>query len=75
MNSDLYNDLCPEVALISRTTEMVEGPWQEGARLMNVCAYLFAKEVREDVCGSPQNHHRTQNVGYLTLAFLRHVKS
>jgi hypothetical protein len=54
---------------------MVEGPWQEGAHLMNLCAYLFAKEVREDVGGSPQNHHRTQNVSYLTLAFLRHVKS
>jgi hypothetical protein len=35
------------VALISRTGEIVEVPWQEGARLIDECTYLFATEVRE----------------------------
>jgi hypothetical protein len=33
--------------LISKTAEMVEVSWQEGARLIDECTYLFATKVRE----------------------------
>jgi hypothetical protein len=42
-----YNRSCPEDALISETAEMIEVPWQEGARLLDDCTYLFAVNVRE----------------------------
>jgi hypothetical protein len=33
--------------LNSSTTSVVEVPWEEGARLIDVCTYLFATDVRE----------------------------
>jgi hypothetical protein len=39
--------LCGRDDLISETVETVEVPWEEGARLINECTYLFATDVRE----------------------------
>jgi hypothetical protein len=36
-----------ENALISEAVNAIEIPWQEGARLIDDCAYLYATEVRE----------------------------
>jgi hypothetical protein len=36
-----------EAALIGSGAEAIEIPWQDGARLINECAYLFATDVRE----------------------------
>ena len=33
--------------MTARAIKTVEGPWQEGARLIDDCAYLFATDVRE----------------------------
>jgi hypothetical protein len=33
--------------LISEAVEAMEVPWEEGARLIDECTYLFAKEIRE----------------------------
>jgi len=33
--------------LISETVEKIEVPWEEGARLIDECDYLFATDVRE----------------------------
>jgi hypothetical protein len=33
--------------LVSEATEVIEVPWEEGARLINECDYLFATEIRE----------------------------
>jgi hypothetical protein len=33
--------------LFSEAAEATEVPWEEGARLINECTYLFAKEIRE----------------------------
>ena len=31
----------------SSTTSMFEVPWEEGARLIDACTYLFATDLRE----------------------------
>jgi hypothetical protein len=36
-----------EDSLISEAIETMEVPWEEGARLINECTYLFATDVRE----------------------------
>lgn len=33
--------------MIPEITEMTEVPWEQGARLINECTYLFATEIRE----------------------------
>jgi hypothetical protein len=33
--------------MTSKAIETIEVPWQEGARVMDDCAYLFATDVRE----------------------------
>lgn len=35
------------VILFSGADEATEVPWEEGARLINDCTYLYAKEIRE----------------------------
>src|ERR1700733_13303342 len=34
-------------ALVSEAVETMEVPWEDGARLINECTYLFATDVRE----------------------------
>ena len=44
---DFDFDVSSEDALTAQTAEMVDVPWQEGARLIDDCTYLFAVHVRE----------------------------